>query len=115
MECTRSPIFFFTTPLRKPRMECACHPVALVSSGREAPAERRSNARILVVLLSARAGSGFLAILLGPRDGGFKARGRGVLRSGALFSLSGVGVPELSEVVMAPLLLLWQVAACSIH
>src|SRR5260370_21384715 len=47
-------IFPFTAPLRKPRTECACHPVALVSSAREAPVGRGTRRRILAVLVPAR-------------------------------------------------------------
>ena len=57
------PIFFFTAPLRKPRTEWGCQPVAFLSSGSEAPAGLRSSARILAVLVPRRGTAGGL---LGP-------------------------------------------------
>ena len=54
------PIFFFTAPLRKPRTEWGCQPVAFLSSGSEAPAGLRSRARILAVLVPRRAATGGL-------------------------------------------------------
>src|SRR5580700_4862284 len=60
-ESTGIPIFFPTAPLRKPRTEWGCHPVAFMRSFKVAPSGRRSRARILAVLLPLRAVVGFLA------------------------------------------------------
>jgi hypothetical protein len=54
-ESMRKPIFFLTAPLRKPRSECGCQPVAFRSSGSDAPVGLRSSASILAVLVPRRA------------------------------------------------------------
>src|SRR5205085_5439232 len=41
--------FFLTTAERKPLTECACQPVAFISSSREAPFDRSSRARSISV------------------------------------------------------------------
>src|ERR1019366_4544897 len=60
MDVTVSPIFLPRAPDRNPRTECACQPVALMSSFREAPPERFSRSRTLAVLLPWRAPFAFL-------------------------------------------------------
>src|SRR5882724_254525 len=55
------PIFFRSVPLRKPRTECGCQPVAFMSSFSKAPLGRFSRPRILAVLLPRRAVAAFLA------------------------------------------------------
>src|ERR1017187_8722713 len=52
---TVSPIFLPRAPDRNPRTECACQPVAFMSSFREAPPERCSRPRTWAVLLPWRA------------------------------------------------------------
>src|SRR5260370_8340532 len=88
-------IFPFTAPLRKPRTECACHPVALVSSASEAPVGRCSRRRILAVLVPARRAGAFRLLRAGgmppinlPRRR--ETRTRGLARSGfGVGSLAG--------------------------
>ena len=58
---TVNPAFLPTAPDRNPRTECACQPVAFMSSFRLAPPERLSSSRTLAVLLPVRA----LAVFLG--------------------------------------------------
>ena len=58
-----SPIFLPRAPDRNPRTECACQPVAFLSSFRVAPPERLSRSRTLAVLLPGRALAAFLADL----------------------------------------------------
>jgi hypothetical protein len=48
-------------PLKKPRTECACQPVALINSFNVTPSGRFSKSRILAVLLPWRAGVAFFA------------------------------------------------------
>ena len=52
------PIFFPSMPLKKPRTECACQPVAFMSSFNVTPPGRFSRSRILAVLLPGRAIAG---------------------------------------------------------
>jgi len=62
-ETTVSPSFLPTVPDRKPRIECACQPVAFIRSFSVAPSERFSKSRILAVLLPSRAARAFPAPL----------------------------------------------------
>jgi len=55
VEVTVSPIFLPRTPDRNPPTECACQPVAFMSSFPVAPPERFSRSRTLAVLLPWRA------------------------------------------------------------
>src|SRR2546430_11301336 len=48
------PSFFRTTPARKPRTECCCHPVAVMIAAIVAPAGVRSIARIRACLVPGR-------------------------------------------------------------
>lgn len=49
------PISFFVAPLRKPRTEWGCQPVAFLSSGSETPVGQRGSSSILAVLVPRRA------------------------------------------------------------
>src|ERR1035437_9820195 len=60
VDVTSSPIFLPRAPDRNPRTECACQPVAFMSSFRVAPPERFSRSRTLAVLLPWRAPVAFL-------------------------------------------------------
>src|ERR1019366_7049936 len=60
VDVTVSPIFLPRAPDRNPRTECACQPVAFMSSFRVAPPERFSRSRTLAVLLPWRAPVAFL-------------------------------------------------------
>src|ERR1017187_5674527 len=55
MDVTVSPIFLPRAPDRNPRTECACQPVAFMSSFTVAPPERFSRSRTWAVLLPWRA------------------------------------------------------------
>src|SRR5258706_7896053 len=55
-EATLNFSFLVITPLKKPRTECGCQPVALISSLSAAPPGRFSNARIFSALVPPRAG-----------------------------------------------------------
>ena len=59
MEVTVNPIFLPRAPDRNPRTECACQPVAFMSSFRLAPPERFSRSRTWAVLLAWRAPAAF--------------------------------------------------------
>src|SRR5215469_17115148 len=52
---TARPIFLLMVPDRKPRMECACHPVAFISSLAVTPPGCFSSSRTLAVLVPSRA------------------------------------------------------------
>src|SRR5579871_6639580 len=54
VDVTVSPIFFRMVPDRKPRTECACQALAVISSPDVAPAGLRSSSRMMVVLLPSR-------------------------------------------------------------
>src|SRR5258706_715173 len=55
-EATLNFSFLVITPPKKPRTECGCQPVALISSLSAAPPGRFSKARIFSVLVPPRAG-----------------------------------------------------------
>src|ERR1019366_1929091 len=55
VDVTVSPIFLPRAPDRNPRTECACQPVAFMSSFPEAPPGRFSRSRTLAVLVPWRA------------------------------------------------------------
>src|SRR5258705_6781169 len=56
-ETRLSPSFLRTTPARKPRTECCCHPVAVTRDAIVAPAGVRSIAMMWACLVSAPAAS----------------------------------------------------------
>ena len=55
MEATPNRSFLPTVPDKNPRTECACHPVAFISSPKLTPLGRFSRSKILAVLLPFRA------------------------------------------------------------
>jgi hypothetical protein len=63
LDSTASPIFFPSVPLRNPRTECACQPVAFISSLLVTPPGRLSRSSICAVLLPSRAEPGFFGPL----------------------------------------------------
>ena len=60
-DSTGVPIFFASVPLKKPRTECACQPVAFMSAFSVTPPGRFNRSRILAFLVPRRRGEGFLA------------------------------------------------------
>ena len=69
LDVTARPIFLPTVPDRKPRTECACQPVAFISSLGVTPAGFCSRLRTRALLLPARAPLAFFRPL-----GGFFAK-----------------------------------------
>ena len=63
--------FFAITPLKKPRTECGCHPVVLISSLSVVPPGLFSSATILSVLVAPRPTAPFRTVLPDLRDAGF--------------------------------------------
>src|SRR5215813_6675852 len=53
-DCTVKPSFLRTTPARKPRTECCCHPVACIMASMLTPLGARSIARMRACLVSVR-------------------------------------------------------------
>src|SRR6266852_2217479 len=103
-DSTGVPLFFPSVPLKKPRTEWGCHPVAFVSSFKVTPPGRFSRSTILAVLLPRRAGTAFLAreaLRAGlPLDGATGARGlatRAFVAVAGVFSFGCCGI----EVVIA--------------
>src|SRR5258707_15459153 len=80
------------TPLKKPRIECGCQPVALISSLRVAPPGRFSSARIFSVLVPPRAGAVARAAEPAFADARFVAAflaGRALAGTGRLVAATG--------------------------
>src|SRR5260221_10714306 len=63
LEVTAKPSFLLTVPERKPRTECACHPVAFISSASVAPSGRFNSSRTVAALLPFLAAPAFFAAL----------------------------------------------------
>src|SRR6266852_6009239 len=102
-------IFFPSVPLKKPRTEWGCHPVAFGSSCKVTPPGRFSRSTILAVLLPRRAVTAFLAretFRAGlPLDGAMGARGlatRAFVAVAGTFSFCSCGI-EVVILSISPL------------